>query len=53
MSDDAAELWPEALHLAHVIAVARDATGGSVVSHESAGVVWGCRSIATDRCEST
>ena len=40
-SDDAAELWPEWLHLAHVIAVARDATGGSVVSHGPAGVAWG------------
>ena len=39
--DDAAELWPEGLHLAHVIAVARVATGGGVVSHESAGVAWG------------
>lgn len=39
--DDASGLWPEGAHLAHVIAVARRATGGGVVSHESAGVVWG------------
>jgi hypothetical protein len=38
---DAADLWPEGRHLARVIAVTRDATGGGVVSHESAGVVWG------------
>ncbi|GAA3214526.1 hypothetical protein [Microbacterium terregens] len=38
--DDASGLWPEGSHLAHVIAVARSATGGGVVSHESAGVVW-------------
>ena len=38
--EDASGLWPEGAHLAQVIAVARDATGGGVVSHESAGVVW-------------
>lgn len=38
---DAAELWPEGLHLAHVIAVARDTSDAGVASHESAGVVWG------------
>jgi hypothetical protein len=39
--DDASGLWPEGTHLAHVIAVVRAATGGGVVSHESAGVAWG------------
>lgn len=38
---DAVELWPEGRHLAHVIAVTRDASGGAVASHESAGVAWG------------
>jgi hypothetical protein len=40
-ADDAGGLWPEGRHLAHVIAVARDSTGGAVASHVSAGVVWG------------
>ncbi|MCR2763932.1 hypothetical protein NQ152_10500 [Microbacterium sp. zg.B48] len=39
-AQDAATLWPEAWHLAHVIAVAREATGDGVISHESAGVAW-------------
>ncbi|WP_137843163.1 hypothetical protein [Microbacterium sp. 2FI] len=38
---DAAELWPEGRHLAHVIAVTRDATGDAATSHVSAGVWWG------------
>ncbi len=33
-------LWPEGRHLAHVIAVARDARGGAAASHVSAGVLW-------------
>lgn len=39
-ADDWAELWPEGRHLAHVIAVARDARGSAVMSHESAAVLW-------------
>ncbi|WP_375385688.1 hypothetical protein [uncultured Microbacterium sp.] len=39
-ADEHAALWPEGRHLAHVIAVARDATGAGVVSHASAGVLW-------------
>src|ERR671912_1883097 len=39
--DIADALWPEGLHLAHVIAVARDASGAGAASHESAAVVWG------------
>ena len=39
-ASDASDLWPEGRHLAHVIAVARDSTGGAVASHESAGVAW-------------
>lgn len=41
---DAAEregLWPEQRHRAHVIAVARDASGPAVMSHTSAAVLWG------------
>ena len=38
---DAADLWPEARHLAHVIAVVRDSAGGAALSHVSAAVVWG------------
>ncbi|WP_337005635.1 MULTISPECIES: hypothetical protein [unclassified Microbacterium] len=41
---DAAEhaaLWPEEKHRAHVIAVARDASGPAVMSHTSAAVLWG------------
>lgn len=37
---DAERLWPEGLHLAHVIAVTRDTEGEAVASHESAGAVW-------------
>lgn len=37
---DRASLWPEQRHRAHVIAVARDATGGAVMSHSSAAVLW-------------
>lgn len=40
-ADDRSNLWAESRHLAHVIAVARDAAGLGVASHESAGVVWG------------
>ena len=40
-AQDASALWSEGRHLAHVIAVARDMTGTAVVSHESAGVLWG------------
>jgi hypothetical protein len=39
--EDRASLWPEDRHRAHVIAVARDATGGAVMSHSSAAVLWG------------
>lgn len=36
------ELWAEGRHLAHVLAVARDATSrDSVMSHTSAAVLWG------------
>lgn len=35
-----ARLWAEGKHLAHVIAVARDARSAVVMSHESAAVVW-------------
>jgi len=38
--DDVSGLWPEGRHLAHVIAVARDLSGGAVASHESAAVAW-------------
>lgn len=38
---DAAQLWPESRHLAHVIAVVRDSSGDAATSHESAGVAWG------------
>ncbi len=37
---DYASLKPEERHRAHVIAVARDATGGAVMSHSSAAVLW-------------
>lgn len=40
-SDEYDALWPEAQHLAHVLAVMRDSSGSGVVSHESAAVVWG------------
>ncbi|NYE19307.1 hypothetical protein [Microbacterium immunditiarum] len=40
-ADEWDELWPEGRHLAHVIAVARDARGSAVMSHESAAVLWG------------
>lgn len=33
-------LWPEERHRAHVIAVARDASGNAVMSHTSAAVLW-------------
>lgn len=39
--DEHDALWPEAQHLAHVLAVARDASGSGVISHESAAVLWG------------
>jgi len=39
--DEWRELWPEGRHLAHVLAVTRDAQGGAVVSHASAAVLWG------------
>lgn len=39
-SEDRQALWPEERHRAHVIAVARDATGGAVMSHTSAAVLW-------------
>jgi hypothetical protein len=36
------DLWPESQHLAHVLAVARDARGSMpVFSHVSAAVLWG------------
>lgn len=35
-----AALHPEERHRAHVIAVARDSTGGAVMSHTSAAVLW-------------
>lgn len=38
---DHSELWPESQHLAHVLAVMRDATGTAAASHESAAVLWG------------
>lgn len=41
---DAAEwdaLWPEQRHHAHLIAVAHDVKGTSVMSHTSAAVLWG------------
>src|SRR5829696_1407376 len=34
-------LWSEGRHLAHVLAVARDASGGGVFSHQSAAVLHG------------
>ena len=34
------QLRPEARHLAHTIAVARDSRGGGVMSHTSAAVLW-------------
>ncbi|MEV8250389.1 hypothetical protein AB0O87_05625 [Microbacterium sp. NPDC076768] len=40
---DAAEretLWSEQQHYAHVIAVARDASGPAIMSHSSAAVLW-------------
>lgn len=37
---DAAQLWPEGRHLAHVLAVTRDSGGEATVSHASAAVVW-------------
>ncbi|MET0860291.1 MAG: hypothetical protein ABW091_04600 [Microbacterium sp.] len=40
-ADDVADLWPEGRHLAHVIAVSRDAANGAVASYASAGVLWG------------
>lgn len=40
-SDDDELLWAEGRHLAHVIAVVRDAVGVAVASHESAAVLWG------------
>ncbi len=45
---DAAQMWPEGRHLAHVIAVARDSRGGAVASHESAAVLWGLLCTVTD-----
>jgi len=39
-AEERARLWPEEQHRAHVIAVARDATGGAVMSHTSAAVLW-------------
>ena len=40
-ADEHATLWPEEKHRAHVIAVARDASGSAVMSHTSAAVLWG------------
>ncbi|MGW9157919.1 MULTISPECIES: hypothetical protein [unclassified Microbacterium] len=40
-------LWPEQRHHAHVIAVARDASGLAVMSHTSAAVLWGLPLYAT------
>ena len=40
-------LWPEQRHHAHVIAVARDASGPAVMSHTSAAVLWGLPLYAT------
>ncbi|QNA93348.1 hypothetical protein [Microbacterium sp. Se63.02b] len=37
---DRTALWAEEKHLAHVIAVARDARGSAVMSHSSAAVLW-------------
>ena len=39
-AEERAQLWPEEQHRAHVIAVARDVTGGAVMSHSSAAVLW-------------
>ncbi len=38
---DRESLRPEQRHHAHVIAVARDASGSAVMSHASAAVLWG------------
>lgn len=38
---DAAQLWVEGLHLAHVISVVRDCEHVAVASHVSAAVLWG------------
>ena len=49
-SEEWSRLWPEGAHLAHVLAVARDARGGAVMSHLSAAVLWG---LPVYRCPMT
>ena len=41
-------LSPEQPHRVRLTAVARDGHGGAAMSHASAGVLWGCRSTASD-----
>lgn len=40
-ADDWNSLWPEERHRMHVVAAARDARGGSVMSYTSAAVLHG------------